>query len=615
MKQSNKLYDIIVAGPALVELRGQQQGCDLQQMLSFEKALGNGAPKIAVGLARLGAKAAVISAIGSDAMGKFVLETLSDEAVDTNQITIVSGAQTPLCLKNNVTDADQAITYSNATLESLADNALSDTFLTKSRALLILSACLKDKAINPSMYKAIKQAKEDQVKIILLLDEDVTLTNNFDDLLVLCDVIIGRELEYINLVKSEDIDSALQVLAKRCSSLLVVKQGQSCYVPSQCHHRGFNIEATKANISISGLGFIAAWLQEKTIEQCCEQANACETLMSLNMESPSLDALSYFLDHQNQVVARSIQSAFFANLCYSSVQKRLKKPLFLLNLGDQKLWQKMAEPYNAKEDTINLAKQFMNEAISQGFENQNCAGIIFEDETTFDNKAWSSKLSWMARSLEKPGETPLQFRTESELSSTLALWPKHHVAKVSVTYHPDDRYSLRGQQEVLLAQLHQACRFTKHGLLIDLLMPMNSLITAKTHSHIMQRFYELGIYPDYWQMAIPRDQRSWENIYSVIQESAPFCQGLFINAAAAPVPQLPTLIEIAGKEKICQGLVVGRTLFQQTVEQWFAKKIDDTMFVQILSDTFRETANLWYEKCHSESFIDHLMPRSWQIYS
>lgn len=614
MKKSNKLYDIIVAGPASVELRGQQQGCGLQHMLSFDKALGNGAPKVAVGLARLGAKAAVIAELGNDAMGKYILETLSDEMVDTSQI-ITTAAQTPICLNNNDAEALQTITYFNSSVTGTTDNLLNDNFLTKSRALLILSAWLQDKPINTSMLQAIKQAKENQVKIILLLDEDVVLTNNIDSLLELCDVIIGREIDYINLIKAEDIDNTLQALAKRYPALFVVKRGQSCYVPSQCHHRGFNIEAIKANSAVSAVGFIAAWLQEKSIEQCCEQANACETLMVLNMESPSIEALSYFLDHQNQVVARSIQSAFFSNLCYSSVQKRLKKPLFLLNLGDQKLWQKMAEPYGAKEETINLAKQFMNEAVTQGFEKLNCAGIIFEDETTFDIKAWSNKLPWMARSLEKPGETPLQFITESELSSALSLWPKHHVAKVSVTYHPDDRYSLRGQQEALLTQLHQVCRYTKHQLLIDLLMPMNSLITAKTHSHIMQRFYELGIYPDYWQMSIPRDQRSWENIYSIIQESAPFCQGIFINAVAAPVPQLPTLIEIAGKEKICQGLVVGRTLFQQTVEQWFAKKIDDTMFVQILSDTFRETANLWYEKCHSDSFIDHLMPRSWQIYS
>lgn len=613
MKKSNKLYDIIVAGPGSVELRGQQQGSSLQHMLSFEKTLGNGAPKVAVGLARLGARCAVISTLGNDEMGKFITEMLHDESVDTSQITTINGTQTSLYLKNNPTDTSQTLTYGNSLTDAISD--VNEAFLTKGCALLVLSAWLKEHAIHTNLLTTIKQAKENQVKIILLLDEDVTLAKNLSDLLALCDVIIGRELDYINLVNAQDIDGALLSLRQSSSALLVIKNGQSCYVPSQCHHHGFNIETAKPDISASGVGFIAAWLQEKTLEQCCEQANACEILMSLNSESPSLDALSYFLDHQNQVVARSIQSAFFSNLCYSSVQKRLKKPLFLLNLGDLKLWEKMAEPYNVKEETINLAKQFMNEAIIQGLENHSSIGIIFEDETTFDIKTWSTKLSWMARSLEKPGETPLQFISESELTSTLALWPKHHIAKVSVTYHPDDRYSLRGQQEALLAQLHQVCRFTKHGLLIDLLMPMNSLITAKTHSHIMQRFYELGIYPDYWQMSIPRDQRSWENIYSAIQESAPFCQGLFINAVSAPVPQLPTLMEIAGKEKICQGLVVGRTLFQQTVEQWFAKKIDDRMFVQILSDTFRETANLWYEKCHSESFIDHLMPRSWQIYS
>jgi 5-dehydro-2-deoxygluconokinase len=607
MKKSNKLYDIVVLGPSHVELCGQQQGSALKNMLSFEKNIGHGAPKIAVGLARLGAKAALISDLGEDAMGQFILDSLLDENVDTSQVRTLPETITPLVIKNTDANAAQMITYCNLPKETSV--SLPESFLEKSRALLIVNEW-------PAISD-IKQAKANQVKIILLLGNQQInhLNNDHLALLALCDVVIGSELDYVNLFPAENVDAALALLAEQTNALRVVKHEQACYVPLLCHHNGFNTEHIKINIDACAMGFIAAWLQEKTLELCCEHANACETLMGLNTESPSLDALTFFLNHQNQVVARSIQSAFFTNLCYSSVQKRLKKPLFLLNLGDQKLWHKMAEPYGAKEDTIALAKQYMKVAIDCVFEDFPLAGLVFEDETTFSQKNWSTTLAWLARSLEKPGEIPLQFNTESELTSILSHWPKHHVAKVSVIYHPDDRYSLRGQQEALLSQCHKVCRDTQHALLIDLLMPMNSLITAKTHAHIIQRFYELGIYPDYWQMSIPRDQRSWENIYAIIQESAPFCQGLFINAIFASQEQLPTLIEIAGKEKMCQGLVVGRALFQNTVEQWFAKKIDDQTLVQNFSDSLRQIATLWYEKCQSGSFIDHLMPRSWQIYS
>ncbi len=607
MKKSNKLYDIVVLGPSHVELCGQQQSSALKNMLSFEKKIGQGAPKIAVGLARLGAKAALISNLGEDAMGQFIQDSLVDETVDISQVRILSEMITPLVIKNTDNRAAQTITYRN--LPTTQALSLSESFLEKSRALLIVNEW-------PTL-NAIKKAKENHVKIILLLGnlQANHLNNDNVALLAQCDVVIGTELDYVNLFSADNVDAALALLAEQTNAIRVVKHEQACYVPSVCHHSGFNTDHVKVNLDACAMGFIAAWLQEKTLEQCCEYANACETLMALNTESPSLDALTFFLNHQNQVVARSIQSAFFTNLCYSSVQKRLKRPLFLLNVGDHKLWQKMAEPYGAKEDTISLAKQYINVAIESVFEDFPLAGIVFEDETALSQKNWSTKLSWLARSLEKPNEIPLQFNTDSELTSVLSHWPKHHVAKVSVTYHPDDRYSLRGQQEALLSQCHKVCRDTQHALLIDLLMPMNSLITAKTHAHIIQRFYELGIYPDYWQMSLPRDQRSWENIYAVIQESAPFCQGLFINAIFASQEQLPTLIEIAGKEKMCQGLVVGRALFQNTVEQWFAKKIDDQMLVQHFSDALRQVATLWYEKCQSGSFIDHLMPRSWQIYS
>lgn len=612
MKKPNKLFDIVVLGTSYVQLRGEQQGSTLKSMLSFEKSIGKGASSIAIGLARLGLKPALMSSVGNDAMGQFILETLQDEAVDTSQV-ITEKYLTPILIQN--CDDEQLITSTTTTSELIATSNINKSFLLKSRALLILSECLQHTSNIDDLLTLIQCAKENQIKIILQIKEPQQKSSiDLKQLLGFCDVIIAEELDYIHLTQAHDIDTALSTIAQLTPSLLVVKHKQACYVPAMCHHQGF-FELTKIDIHACTTGFLAAWLQERTLEQCVEAANACEMLTILNGISPSLDSLTFLINQQNQVAGKSIHSAFFANLCYSSVQKRLKKPLFIINLGNNELWGKMAELYGAKEPAVALAKQYLREAILQAFANLPTPGIIFEDETAFNPKPWSTKLSWLARSLEKPGEVPLQFKQETELTSILSQWPKHHVAKVSVTYHPDDRYSLRGQQETLLAQLHRVCRNTKNALLIDLTMPMNSLITAKTHAHIMQRFYELGIYPDYWQMSLPRDQRSWENIYTTIQDCAPFCQGIFVNVASASYDQLPTLIEIAGKEKLCQGLVVGRGLFQNTVEQWFAKKIDDAMLVEILGDTLRQMATLWHEKSQGDSLLDHLMPRSWQIYS
>ncbi|MCS5710118.1 PfkB family carbohydrate kinase [Candidatus Berkiella aquae] len=617
MKKSNKLFDVIVLGPAHVELRGQQQGSALKNMLSFEKSLGKDAAMLAVGLSRLGAKSALISSIGRDAMGQFIIDTLSDNAVDISQVNTTHHHLTALTIQNGDHGAGQTIHYSPYNNESSVQ--FNEDFLLKSCSLLICSQILNDSTFMSKAPDIIKRIKEQQVKIILLLDDLLALKNiklpEITPLLAMTDVIIGRESDYIQILDKANIDDAISSLAQMTKAISVIKRGQHCYIPSLCNHQGFNLEFKGVNIIATAIGFAAAWLHDKTLEQCCEHANAAETLIALNTQAPSLEALSFFLDHQNQVVAHSIQSASFANLCYSSVQKRLKKPLFLVSLGDHKLWQKMAEPYGIKEETLQLAKQFVGEAIMQGFSHESMAGLIFEDESAFKCQDWSEKVSWLACSLEKTGEVPLQFTYDVELTGILSQWPEHHVAKISVTYHPDDRYSLRGQQEALLAQLHHVCRNTKHALLIDLVMPMNSLLTAKTHAHILQRFYELGIYPDYWQVSMPRDQRSWENIHNVIQDNAPFCQGIIVNAAFASLEQLPTLIDICGKEKICQGLVVGRGLFQHCVEQWFAKKIDDQMLVHLISDALRQTANLWYEKCQSELLIDHLMPRSWQIYS
>jgi 5-dehydro-2-deoxygluconokinase len=122
------------------------------------------------------------------------------------------------------------------------------------------------------------------------------------------------------------------------------------------------------------------------------------------------------------------------------------------------------------------------------------------------------------------------------------------------------------------------------------------LITASTLSHIMQRFYDLGIYPDWWQFASPRDQRSWDSVARTIEDNDPDCLGTFIQLPAASMDHLNVVVEQVAKQSICKGIVIGRHIVQPVLEQWLSQKIADHILIEQVKPHFQQIVNLWTSK-------------------
>ncbi|HSM42306.1 MAG TPA: PfkB family carbohydrate kinase, partial [Afifellaceae bacterium] len=77
-----KRLDVITIGRSSVDLYGAQIGGRLEDMRSFQKYIGGSPTNIACGTARLGLKSALITGVGDEHMGRFILEELSREGVD-----------------------------------------------------------------------------------------------------------------------------------------------------------------------------------------------------------------------------------------------------------------------------------------------------------------------------------------------------------------------------------------------------------------------------------------------------------------------------------------------------------------------------------------------------
>ena len=69
--------DLLCLGRAAVDLYGEQVGGRLEDIQSFAKYVGGCPANIAIGTARLGLKSGVISRVGDEQMGRFVVETVT----------------------------------------------------------------------------------------------------------------------------------------------------------------------------------------------------------------------------------------------------------------------------------------------------------------------------------------------------------------------------------------------------------------------------------------------------------------------------------------------------------------------------------------------------------
>src|SRR6202030_1278065 len=77
--------DLIAIGRVSVDLYGQQIGSRLEDVSTFAKAVGGCPANVAIGAARLGLKAALISRVGDEPMGRFVREQLTREGGDARR--------------------------------------------------------------------------------------------------------------------------------------------------------------------------------------------------------------------------------------------------------------------------------------------------------------------------------------------------------------------------------------------------------------------------------------------------------------------------------------------------------------------------------------------------
>ena len=132
-------------------------------------------------------------------------------------------------------------------------------------------------------------------------------------------------------------------------------------------------------------------------------------------------------------------------------------------------------------------------------------------------------------------------------------------------------------------------------LLIEIIAPAEKGIDARTVSRAMQRFYDLGLRPDWWKLEPARDAGAWANVNRVIEANDPHCRGVVLLGLSAPEQELVASFAAVAHNPVIKGFAVGRTIFADVAERWMCGEIDDDVAVTELSARFSTLVSAWRE--------------------
>jgi 5-dehydro-2-deoxygluconokinase len=625
-------HDILCLGRFGVDFYAQQIGARLEDVTSFAKYLGGSSANTAFGCARLGLKAGLISRVGDDAMGRFLVETIAKEGCDVSHVGVDPSRLTAAVVLG-IKDKD---TFPLIFLrENCADMAIDDAeieaaYIAQSRALLITGTHFSTQYINDISNRALDHAHAHDVRTVLDIDyrpvlwgltkrgdgetryiASDTVTRHLQRMLPRFDLVIGTIEEFNIAGGRDDIMRSLAAVRECSKAVLVVKRGpMGCAVidgaiPASLDDafNGTGVRVDVLNVLGAGdafsSGFLSGWVRGEDYAACARYANACGALVvSRHGCAPAMPTrveLDYFIANAERI-PRPDQDATLTRLHRVTAPRAPHDEVLAFAFDHRNQFFDLAQQTGADEARIPRLKALFVEAVAEveaARRLQGRIGVLCDDRYGQDAlNAATGRGWWIGRPVELPGSNPVVFDRGRSVGTTLASWPQEHVVKCLVQYHPDDAIDNRLEQEAQIRALHDAVQASGHELLLEIIPPKSMPREPDTVYRAMKRLYNLDIYPEWWKLE-PMDASQWTSIDALIAERDPYCRGVVLLGLNAPAEALAKGFADARRSTTCRGFAVGRTVFQQPSTQWLAGALDDAALVAAIRTNFEALIDAW----------------------
>jgi 5-dehydro-2-deoxygluconokinase len=286
--------DVVILGRIGYDLYSEEPHVPLPRVRRFSRYLGGSSANMAVGLARLGAKVGIVSALGADALSEFLRSYLKGAQVDTAHVQTKPGYLPSLCL-TEVTPPDRfpQVFYRHDAVDTLLDATPADLDYVAGAKMFITngtSLCMSPS--RESTYRALERAHAAGCRVVFDVDframswkspEEAGLAVRLA--LPYIDVLIGNQPELMLTAGEPDLDRATAKLRASGVKMLVSKLGEqgtrvwtgdgSTFLPP------YKVEVCTTIGAGDGFasGFLYALLQGLSVEECLHYGNAAAAIV------------------------------------------------------------------------------------------------------------------------------------------------------------------------------------------------------------------------------------------------------------------------------------------------------------------------------------------------
>jgi 5-dehydro-2-deoxygluconokinase len=622
--------DLITIGRCSLDLYGQQIGGRLEDMGSFSKAVGGCPANIAVGTARLGLKSALLTRVGDEQVGRFILEQLAREGVETAGVVTDKQRLTALVILG-VRDSHTfpLIFYrDNCADMALCEDDVREDFIASAAAIVVTGTHFAQPGTAAAQHKAIRFARAHGRRVIFDVDYRPNLwglaghdagesryirsdavTAHLAPVLANCDLIVGTEEELHAAGGSEDTLRAIRNIREASKATIVCKRGpMGCVVfagaiPDSLDDgvRGPGFPVEVYNVLGAGdsfmSGFLRGWMRDEPLETCCAYANACGAFavsrLLCSPEIPTFAELQYFL--ANGSPHRALRHDQAINHVHWATTRPESPPgIMALAIDHRVPLEAVAREVGAPIERISDFKVLAVRAAARVADGRPGFGMFIDGrygrEALF--RAADHNL-WVARPVELTGSRPLDFESGGSLGTHLLEWPTAQVIKCLCFYHPDDPEELRLRQERELLRAYDACRTLSRDLLIEIIAGKHGPLGDDTIPRVIQRIYDIGIKPDWWKLEPQKSATAWEAISEVVQRNDSYCRGVMVLGLEAPFADLVESFRACAGVPVVKGFAVGRTIHIDPARAWLAGRMSDAEAVDQMAERFAALVAAW----------------------
>jgi 5-dehydro-2-deoxygluconokinase len=629
---SGRRLDVVCLGRFGVDFYAQQIGARLEDVTSFAKYLGGSSANTAFGCARLGLKAGLISRIGNDANGRFLVETIAREGCDVSHVS-VDPARLTAAVVLGIKDKDTfplIFLRENCADMAISEDDIEESYIAQAKALLITGTHFSTDHISRISNLALDRARRNDVRPVLDIDYRPVLwgltnrgdgetrfipsdgvTAHLQKILPKFDLVIGTLEEFNIAGGSLDIMASLRAVRAVTRATLVVKRGpMGCAVidgaiPATLDDafNGEGVEVEVLNVLGAGdafsSGFLSGWVRGEDYDRCARYANACGALVvSRHGCSPAMPTrveLDYFIANAASI-PRPDQDATLTRLHRVTAPRTPRDEVFAFAFDHRNQFFDLAQRAGADETRLPALKRLLVEAVAETEATGGLAGkigLLCDDRYGQDAlNAATGRGWWIGRPVELPGSNPVVFEHGRSIGTTLVSWPAEHVVKCLVAYHPDDPVEHRLEQEAQVRALYDAVQASGHELLLEIIPPKHLPRADDTVLRSLKRLYNLGIYPEWWKLE-SMSPSQWSAIDTLLAERDPYCRGVVLLGLNAGIDTLAAGFRDAQASRTCRGFAVGRTIFQEPAGAWLADSIDDAELKRQVRANFEALIEVW----------------------